>query len=78
MPPGALKCGVWVTAAHYIWYDTYMANHPQMADMMKNSPIDLRTMQLIVGPFIGAISGVVIGLITLLVGAIAGKKPAAA
>jgi len=74
---GLLNC-VWVTAAHYIWYDTYMANHPQMADMMKNSPIDLRTMQLIVGPFIGAISGVVIGLITLLVGAIAGKKPAAA
>ena len=74
---GLLNC-VWVTGAHYILYDTYMVNHPQMADMMKNSPIDIRTMQLIVGPVIGAVSGVVIGLIALLIAAIMPRKPAAA
>ena len=74
---GLLNC-VWVTGAHFILYDTYMANHPQVSEMMKNSPIDMRTMQLIVGPIVGAVSGVIIGLITLLVGAIVGKKSSAA
>lgn len=73
---GLLNC-VWVIAAHAIWYDAYMTNHPQMVEMMKNSPIDGRTMQFIAGPVIGVISGLVIGLITLLIGAITGKKPAA-
>lgn len=74
---GLLNC-VWVVAAHATWYDAYTANHPQMVTMMKDSPIDGRTMQFIAGPVIGIISGLVIGLITLLMAAITRRKSAGA
>ncbi|TDW96124.1 hypothetical protein [Dinghuibacter silviterrae] len=76
---GLLNC-VWVTAAHAIFFHTYWDNHPQMAQMSHNMPWPdhPRRGMIIFGPVIGLASGVVIGLLTLLVNLIVRKKPATA
>ncbi|MBX2904660.1 MAG: hypothetical protein KF744_01390 [Taibaiella sp.] len=55
---------IWVTGAHVLFADTYLANHKAEAMMMHNSPtgISVRAMMLIMGPVIGIISGLVLGL----------------
>ena len=54
---------VWITAAHLIFFNAYMANHPEMASMNEGMPMadSPRLMMLITGPVIGAISGIVLG-----------------
>ena len=58
-----LNC-VWVTSAHIIHYNTYIANHAQEAQMMANMPMNThpRLMMLIIGPFVGIIFGLILGL----------------
>jgi hypothetical protein len=60
---GLVNC-VWVTAAHVGLFATYIANHPREANMMMNMPLPThpRLMMLIIGPVVGVISGVVIGV----------------
>jgi hypothetical protein len=53
---------VWITAAHVILYDPYIARHAEEASMMAGSPIPPRIAMLIIGPVIGVVSGLVIGL----------------
>ena len=53
---------VWITAAHIIFYDTYIASHAQEAQMMQRSPLPPRLMMVVVGPIIGLASGLVLGL----------------
>ena len=55
---------VWITSAHIILFQTYLANHPDEAEMMTKMPFNLtpRLMMLITGPIIGIISGLVLGL----------------
>jgi hypothetical protein len=50
---------VWITAAHVALADTYLARHPQEAEMSGSSP---RLMMLVVGPIIGVVSGLILGL----------------
>jgi len=59
---------VWITLVHFGLFSTYLAHHAQEAEMMKSMPMPLppRVMLAIIGPCIGAISGVVIGLLALL------------
>jgi hypothetical protein len=60
---------VWITAAHVLLFDQYVANHPQEMEMMKSMPIsNPRVMMLAMGPVIGVISGVVLGLFAFLAG----------
>jgi thiamine transporter ThiT len=61
---------VWVTSAHVILFDPYLANHPEEAAMMAlghfaDSP---RVMMAITGPLIGVVSGLILGLFAFVAG----------
>ena len=62
---GLANC-VWITASHLLLFNQYMANHAQEAAMMQTMPFSPRIMMAIVGPFIGLISGLVIGVLALI------------
>ncbi|MBI1766835.1 MAG: hypothetical protein HYR67_00495 [Bacteroidetes bacterium] len=53
---------VWVTSAHVIFFFDYAANHPQEMAMNTWMPSHPRQMMLIMGPIIGVVSGLVLGL----------------
>ena len=61
---------VWIIAAHTIFYDTYIANHPSVALMNNDAPVGMashpRLVQAIFGALIGVISGVVLGLFSVI------------
>ena len=67
---------VWITAAHLIFFQTYMANHTQEADMMAGMPAHdyPRLMMLLTGPIIGIISGLILGLFAFIGSRILQKK----
>jgi len=54
---------IWITAAHIIFFERYIAGHPQEAAMMKSMPVASapRLMMAITGPIVGLISGILIG-----------------
>jgi hypothetical protein len=62
-----LANSVWITAAHILLFDRYIAGHAQEAAMMKSMPLpdSPRLMMAMVGPVVGLVSGVVIGLLAL-------------
>ncbi|HEV7620697.1 MAG TPA: hypothetical protein VGO09_03135 [Flavisolibacter sp.] len=64
----SLVNSIWITAAHILFYTTYMNNHPEMASMSKNMPLQdhPRIMMLITGPVFGLISGLVLGLLAFI------------
>src|SRR5438552_3055298 len=59
---------VWITTAHIALFDSYIARHPQEAEMMKSMPLpdSPRLMMLVTGPVIGVISGIVLGLFAFI------------
>lgn len=61
---------VWITSAHVLLFDRYVAGHAQEVAMMKSAPagISPRLMMAIMGPLVGVVSGVVIGLMALAAG----------
>jgi hypothetical protein len=70
---------VWITSAHIVFFDTYVAGHAQEAQMMvTDSPIPGRVMMLIIGPIVGLISGCVLGLFALIASKLIRPKPAPA
>ena len=70
-----LNC-IWITSAHIIFFQTYLANHPQEAEMMTKMPISdsPRLMMLLTGPLVGVLSGLVMGLFAFLAAKIMQKK----
>jgi len=59
---------IWVTGAHVLLFAQYIANHPREAAMMSSMPLPThpRVMMLIMGPAIGVISGIILGLFAML------------
>ena len=57
---------VWITSAHVIFFNTYVANHPDEAKMMTGMPFAGRVMMLLTGPIVGLISGVVLGIFSFI------------
>jgi len=53
---------IWITAAHLLLFDQYIATHAKEAAMMKGMPMAPRVMMIVTGPIVGVISGVVLGL----------------
>ena len=53
---------IWVTGAHVLLFNAYMASHAREAAMMQNAPLPPRVMMAVVGPCIGVVSGIVLGL----------------
>ena len=64
---------VWITAAHVILFQTYWANHPEMANM-SSSMAHPRRMMLFIGPVTGIASGLVLGLFSFIAAKIV-KRP---
>jgi len=67
---------VWITSAHIILFQSYIANHLDEASMMDkihftDSP---KVMMLITGPIIGIISGLVLGLFAYIASLMVEKK----
>jgi hypothetical protein len=70
---------VWITATHVLFFETYLTNHPQEAAMSATMPMGSqpRLLMMIMGPIIGAISGVVLGLFALVAAWLLGRGRAA-
>ena len=60
---------IWVTGAHMMFFQQYIANHPQEAAMTKSMPLpnSPRLTMALIGPLIGIVSGAVIGLIAVAI-----------
>jgi len=63
---------VWVTSAHILLFDRYLATHAKEAEMMTRMPMpdSPRLMMAIIGPVVGVISGIIIGLFAFVAGKI--------
>jgi len=59
---------VWVTTSHVLLFDQYIANHPKEAAMMTSMPVpgSPRLMMTVMGPVIGIVSGLVLGLFAFI------------
>lgn len=59
-----LANSVWVTGAHILLVDQYLARHAREAAMMSSMPMPThpRLMMALIGPVIGLLSGVVLGI----------------
>ena len=57
----------WVTSAHILLFSTYVAGHADEMKMMADGPLGThpRIMMLIVGPIIGIVTGVILGLLSI-------------
>ena len=73
-----LANSVWITAAHVLLFDRYIANHAREAEMMKALPMPPQLMMIVSGPVAGIVSGVIIGLLALLAGKVVKKNAIAA
>ncbi len=64
----SLVNSVWITTAHILLYDTYIANHQQELEMIAKMPLpdSPRLMMLITGPVVGLVSGIVLGLFSVI------------
>ena len=72
-----LANSVWITASHILFYDAYIARHAQEAAQMQNPalPFSGKAMMAVVGPVIGLLSGVILGVFALIAGKLV-KTPA--
>ena len=59
---------VWITSAHVLLFNQYVANHPKEAGMMSSMPMpdSPRLMMACMGPIFGIVSGLVLGLFALI------------
>jgi hypothetical protein len=66
----------WIISAHIIHFDTYIANHPQEAEMMTNMQISFspKLLMLFTGIIIGVASGLILGLFSFIASKIFRKK----
>ena len=63
-----LANSVWVTGAHILLVDQYLARHAREAAMMSSMPMPThpRLMMALMGPVIGLLSGVVLGIFAVV------------
>ncbi|HTI37338.1 MAG TPA: hypothetical protein VL484_07270 [Vicinamibacterales bacterium] len=59
---------VWITVAHILLFDRYIANHSREASMMRSMPLpdSPRLMMAMMGPVVGVVSGLVLGLFSVV------------
>ena len=62
----------WITTAHIALADSYLARHPNEAEMVTKMPMpdSPRLMMLMTGPIVGIVSGLVLGLFSFIAGKI--------
>jgi hypothetical protein len=66
---------VWITGAHVLLFNSYIATHAKEAQMMSSSRMAPKLMMIMVGPVVGLFSGVIIGLFAFVASKIV--KPSA-
>jgi hypothetical protein len=71
---------LWITACHVLLFNTYVANHPQEAAMLKAMPagISPKLVMSVTGPMVGVISGAVIGVLAFIAAKLMRKPSASA
>jgi uncharacterized membrane protein len=64
----SLVNSVWITGAHVLLFDQYVARHQSEAAMMASMPLPThpRLMMICTGPIIGLVSGLVLGLFAFI------------
>ncbi|HEX5110025.1 MAG TPA: hypothetical protein VFV95_16345 [Vicinamibacterales bacterium] len=69
---------IWITSAHVLLFDDYVANHPQEAAMMASMPLpdSPRLMMALTGPVIGVLSGLVIGIFAVIASKLLARRRA--
>jgi hypothetical protein len=70
---------IWITAAHIIFYSTYITSHPNAVKMFADMPYAThpRVQMLIMGPVFGIGFGLILGFFTFIASLIVKKKTAA-
>jgi hypothetical protein len=58
---------VWITAAHVLLFDQYIARHAREAEMVGRMPLTPKAMMLLTGPIVGVVSGIFLGILALVV-----------
>lgn len=60
----SLVNAVWITGAHILYFQDYLAHHPQEAAMAAKMPLadSPRLLMALTGPLVGVVTGVVLGL----------------
>jgi len=71
-----LANSVWITGAHILLFNQYLASHEQEANMMRSLPLAPKAMMAITGPVVGVVSGVVMGILAVIVGKVLKRAPA--
>lgn len=68
---GIFNC-IWITAAHALFADRYLASHPQEAAMMKQLHLSGSPQAMLsrIGPLYGIVFGIMIGILALIAGGI--------
>jgi uncharacterized membrane protein len=72
----SLVNSIWITAAHIIFYSTYIAHHPNAEKMGQSMPMQShpRLLMLLMGPLFGIAFGLILGLFTFIASKIVSKK----
>jgi uncharacterized membrane protein len=67
---------VWVTGIHILFFNMYFQSHSEQFAAMSSTPLSEhpRVMMLVVGPIIGVVSGLVLGLFSFIISKMM-KKP---
>jgi hypothetical protein len=76
---GLANC-VWITGAHILFAERYLSTHAAEAKMMLSMPRpdSPRLMMAMMGPLVGLVSGLIIGLLAFLASKLVRPKAAAA
>lgn len=70
---------VWITAAHILLFDRYIAGHAQEVAMMKSWSLPAsRGAMAMVGPGFGVLFGIILGIFALVAGKLTKGSPAPA
>lgn len=69
---------VWVTASHILLFDSYVAHHPRYAAMMTTTPApgSPRMVMALIGPVIGVLSGLALGVLAVVAGKLVRRRAA--
>jgi hypothetical protein len=67
---------VWVTGAHVIFVNTYLAGHQEELEMLSKGPMPThpRLMMLLMGPVFGILFGLILGLFSFIAGKLVKRK----
>src|SRR6266550_6346063 len=65
---------IWITAAHVLLFDQYVATHAKEATMMQSMPMSPRVMMAVTGPIVGVLPGLVLGLFAWIASKLVSKN----